>query len=208
MSGGRTRTVAILGMKVPMPPWAQAGLAALALVGVGLSLWHQFFKPVEAIQDQMRSVRAEVEAYNAHMMEIPLGEHAFPVDDTDALVVRAYLDGCLFADVQRGGRHRTRMVPDPDTDHSQSASFGPTSLAIPGLVSPVFAQSTCSGQCLPSHPGTFRWWYGAKRDQCLVEVWRQWPDGCTHWQFYNPCNGYWQTDHDGSPLVHWTCCTH
>ena len=57
------------------------------------------------------------------------------------------------------------------------------------------------GRCLNPHPGPFRSWPG-QQNGCLVQVWRQWQDGCTHFQWANNCNGSWD------PQIYWTYCVH
>ena len=70
----------------------------------------------------------------------------------------------------------------------------------PTLAEPV-------GRCVDPHPGPFRSWYG-ERNGCWVAVWRQWPDGCTHYQWFNACNNYWDLYPNGAPKVYWTNCVH
>lgn len=57
------------------------------------------------------------------------------------------------------------------------------------------------GRCLNPHPGPFRYWNGAQNG-CLIQVWRQWQDGCTHFQWFNTCNNFWD------PQIYWTYCVH
>jgi hypothetical protein len=68
-------------------------------------------------------------------------------------------------------------------------------------------QKNCSGRCLNPHPNQFKWWYGQRKD-CQVQVFRQWTDGCTHYQWFNTCNNKWDVDSRGAARVYWTCCTH
>jgi len=65
----------------------------------------------------------------------------------------------------------------------------------------------CRGRCLNPHPNQYRTWYG-QQNGCFVQVWRGWPEGCQHYQWYNSCNGYWDVNPDGSARVYWTCCVH
>lgn len=62
-------------------------------------------------------------------------------------------------------------------------------------------QAGCGGRCLNPHPGPFKSWNG-QVNGCFVQVWRQWPDGCTHYQWWNTCYNYWD------PQIWWTCCVH
>jgi hypothetical protein len=73
----------------------------------------------------------------------------------------------------------------------------------PTAAAPVQA---CSGRCSSPHSGSFETREG-ERKGCWVQVWRQWPDGCAHYQWFNTCESYWDSDANG-PKVHWTCCVH
>jgi hypothetical protein len=59
----------------------------------------------------------------------------------------------------------------------------------------------CGGACWNPHPGPFRWWYG-QANGCWVQLWRQWQEGCTHYQMFNSCGNYFD------PQIYWTCCVH
>ena len=65
----------------------------------------------------------------------------------------------------------------------------------------------CKRRCQDPHPGQFRTWNG-QQNGCWIQVWRGWPDGCQHYQWFNSCNGYWDINPNGSPRVFWTCCVH
>jgi hypothetical protein len=57
------------------------------------------------------------------------------------------------------------------------------------------------GRCLNPHPGPFRAWNG-QQNGCLVQVWRQFADGCTHYEWFNACANQWD------PNIFWTYCVH
>jgi hypothetical protein len=61
----------------------------------------------------------------------------------------------------------------------------------------------CGGRCWgpAQHPGQFRWWNG-QQNGCMIQVWRQFGDGCTHYQMFNQCYQVWD------PQIYWTCCVH
>ena len=65
----------------------------------------------------------------------------------------------------------------------------------------------CGRRCLDPHPGAFRAWNG-QQNGCLIQVWRAWPEGCRHFQWYNSCNGVWDSYPNGAPRVYWDCCVH
>ncbi len=61
------------------------------------------------------------------------------------------------------------------------------------------------------HPGEFRTWYGDKAQagdgSVWVEVWREFEDGCVHFQMQRS-DGWWDMNPDGSPRVCWVFCVH
>lgn len=57
------------------------------------------------------------------------------------------------------------------------------------------------GRCWNPHPGPFRTWIG-QQNGCFVQNWRQWQDGCTHFQWFNSCANQWD------PQIYWTYCVH
>ena len=61
-------------------------------------------------------------------------------------------------------------------------------------------QPVQAGFCVNPHPGQFRYWWGPPIDQCNSPMYRQFADGCTHYQVYNRCANAW----DGR--INWTVC--
>jgi len=49
------------------------------------------------------------------------------------------------------------------------------------------------------HPWPFHTWWGPANG-CWAPFYRQWNDGCTHYQMFNACNGQWD------PRIIWTFC--
>lgn len=49
------------------------------------------------------------------------------------------------------------------------------------------------------HPWPFRTWWGPANG-CWAPLYRQWNDGCVHYQMFNACNGQWD------PRILWTFC--
>lgn len=106
----------------------------------------------------------------------------------------------------------------PGLSMHRSESLVPQALAQPVAFSPALFRrggqmalaqqgSPCGRKCQNPHPGEFRSWEGRRQD-CWVQVWREWQDGCKHYQWYNKCYSYWDSDERGQPRVYWTCCTH
>jgi hypothetical protein len=63
------------------------------------------------------------------------------------------------------------------------------------------------GHCLDPHPGP---WTERPQpiNQCSTQVWRYFPDGCIHFQWFNPCTGTWDVWPNGAPHVYWQRCVH
>ena len=60
---------------------------------------------------------------------------------------------------------------------------------------PVQAQN-----CVNPHPGNFKYWWGPPFDSCNSPMYRQFGDGCTHYQIYNRCANAWDS------RIFWTFC--
>lgn len=89
-----------------------------------------------------------------------------------------------------------------------SPSRSPTFPAVPPLSSAAAQAPGCNRKCLNPHPGNnFQSWNGTQNG-CWLQVWRRWPEGCTHYQWFNTCYNVWDNNPDGSPKVTWTCCVH
>jgi hypothetical protein len=54
--------------------------------------------------------------------------------------------------------------------------------------------------CVNPHPWPFRSWWGPANG-CFAPLYRQWNDGCVHYQVYNACSGIWD------PNIYWTFCS-
>ena len=54
--------------------------------------------------------------------------------------------------------------------------------------------------CMNPHGGPFSWWWATPTDQCWSPMYRQWRDGCTHYQMFNRCANAW----DGR--IFWVTC--
>jgi hypothetical protein len=93
-------------------------------------------------------------------------------------------------------------TPGPDLEN-----FSDDDHSVASLIRATTQAPSCRGRCLDPHPGTFRQWAG-QQNGCWVQVWRSWPEGCQHYQWYNSCNGYWDSYPNGAPRVYWNCCVH
>ena len=90
---------------------------------------------------------------------------------------------------------------------SNSSRVLGTSVTHAHALEPVAAQA-CNGRCLNPHPNQFKTWYG-QRKGTWVQVYRQWADGCTHFQWFDTRTNTWDVDpRTNAPKISWTCCVH
>jgi len=122
-------------------------------------------------------------------------------------------DGCLLVERAKGGAHSTNLVRsldrgNPDSDSGYESPILPLDGTNVGRNEPKSASPPrghaklirAQANCLNPHPGQFRYWYGPPADQCSVPMYRQFTDGCTHYQMFNRCNNAFD------PQIHWTQC--
>jgi len=137
-------------------------------------------------------------------------------------------DHCVFVRRRTGDSDQTQWVRDPNFHshdvHTQSrhAALDPRPSA-PNTAHTILASwlavffpvlqasatepagrpsgtGQSQGTCLNPHPGQFRYWWGAPHDQCNSPMYRQFTDGCTHYQLYNRCANAWDS------RITWTKC--
>jgi len=63
------------------------------------------------------------------------------------------------------------------------------------------------GRCQSPHPGNFSQSNG-ERKGCWVQVYRQWPDGCKQYQWFDSCYGVWDKNPNGTEKITWEVCNH
>ena len=150
-------------------------------------------------------------------------------DPQNSLYYKYYekTDKCLYINRTEGGTHWIQWVLDPqyhlhDLDTQQHARNETgaseadriTRPHAPGLFDHllqqvVLADSTPpaatgdpvqAGFCVNPHPGQFRYWWGPPVDQCNSPMYRQFGDGCTHFQIFNRCSNAWNAQ------INWVTC--
>jgi hypothetical protein len=218
-----------------VPRWALALVALAVILPVGFGAWRLLY-PDELIDAKAAAaaLQASVEEYGQHIAETPEAEAVLWNDARGTLSVKTYADGCLLIARAGNSRIRSKLVVDLLRDANPMTRSDPPAPATPsdpGLGSADLVASVSAAErpwhpdltpdqiavtgggkivqpgCLNPHPGPFRTWYGEKRG-CIVDVWREWPDGCQHSQQMDSCSGAWDSHPDGSPRVRWTRCVH
>jgi hypothetical protein len=131
-------------------------------------------------------------------------------------------DRCVFVKRRADGNDLTQWVRDPKHHKHDFDSHGHTAeardMSAPSLAStflldsfaPVLSAASLpatpvaegggSGNCVNPHPGEFRYWWGTPTDKCNSPMYRQFQDGCVHYQIYNRCANAWDA------RIFWTTC--
>jgi hypothetical protein len=196
------------GFETQAPRWALTLFALVLIAGIALTVYEKTYVQPEqqllTLKDTNKQLAIEVEEYSLHAMEEPQKHELFE-DQDGKLMLRVFKDHCVLIQRQTNRGMRTKLV----IDLVRSGPLSSTRQTLPSfsLLPVAYAQSACQRGCLNPHPGNFKWWYG-RRNGAWVEVWRQWPEGCTHVQMFQPQAGLWDSNPDGSARVRWTCCVH
>jgi hypothetical protein len=120
-------------------------------------------------------------------------------------------DGCLLVERAKGTLSSTRLIRNlgglAPGSGLRPLQFLPDKLddwadqmKSPAVNSRGIRLIQVQAGCLNPHPGQFRFWYGPPADQCWVPMFRQFADGCTHYQMFNRCNNVFDIQ------IHWTVC--
>ena len=127
----------------------------------------------------------------------------------------AKTDRCMFVRRVEPGYDLTQWIRDPsyhehDVDKKSDAAPRAQSFDLGGRVFAVASAQTLArppvvaaaqaNTCLNPHPGQFRYWWGQPIDQCNSPMYRQFTDGCMHYQVYNRCANAWDS------RIFWTVC--
>jgi hypothetical protein len=104
----------------------------------------------------------------------------------------------------RSHGHSTALSKDPSAPSLASAflldSFVPVLTALELPETPEAESGAQAGNCINPHPGEFKYWWGTPTDKCNSPMYRQFQDGCIHYQIYNRCANAWDA------RIYWTTC--
>jgi len=132
-------------------------------------------------------------------------------------------DRCVYVKRRANGIDLAQWVRDPRHHKHDYDSHGHTDaqardVSAPSLASaflldsfaPVLSAASLpatpetegggSGNCVNPHPGEFKYWWGTPTDKCNSPMYRQFQDGCVHYQIYNRCANAWDA------RIFWTTC--
>jgi hypothetical protein len=157
--------------------------------------------------------------HEEHPEDSPPLKTIFKITDDNYLAYKFYdkSDRCVFVLRRENGVSASRWVRDPMSMHAAnevphdvpSVKPSPAGFSIAGLFDGLVPSANAaqlspaltgteqrmhpvqSGCVQGTHPGQFNWWWGAPEDQCWTPMYRQWKDGCKHYQRYNKCSNAW-----------------
>jgi hypothetical protein len=227
-SNAPPRFVSHLGLASPMPLAEIPTIGArsriifriIAVLGSSMCVFMLLNRVRADCPGYDRGRAAHKEALSEHPMQVVPIDLPF-ITDFRQVPVSSRLRTRFFLSLNNGTRFesptlvvlRPGLYPEPNeygrfalkgitlTNAVESHSVQPRfPLGAPSATT-LRSPQECGGHCLNPHPGQFRSWYG-QANGCWVQVWRQWPEGCTHYQMFNTCNNYFD------PQIYWTCCVH
>lgn len=206
--------IKLAGIAIPVGRKAAGAIGVVAVLGLAGLLYRQIFPEERGLLTALQAnhmLSMEVQEYNLHIMEAPQREEVLFDDARGTLKARLYGDNCLLLQRTNGQKVTTKLLPDllrADLQHKDGDEVRfKSALAFVPIVE-------AAGQCLNPHPPDpyplppFQTRYGRKINACVVEIWRLWADGCTHYQLFDACNGTWDTLPNGTPRVYWASCRH
>jgi hypothetical protein len=218
--GAWTRNIKIGTLDLPVPNWSVPVFGVIVILYVAFNLLYQ---PAQTIVTRYQLGKLEeqdqLEAYK-HYADTPI-MHLHDSVASGTLEAKLFNDACVSV-TYRGGIGGTPPTPHfikKINDIGGAAPGRIGALASPEhhdsmFVATLHASSSdiqtrpvSQANCLNPHPGSFNTSYGT-RNGCWVQVWRNFPDGCVHYQWFNSCGNVWDNNPDGTPRVYWTQCRH
>jgi len=166
--------------------------------------------------------------HDEHPEDSPPLKKVFQVSDDNYLGYKYYekTDRCVFVIRKEDGKTSSHWLRDPELraaalagrQETHAANPAPPSLdgvgrlfdalvpsaeaaTLPGSPLQSHLQPVQTGCVAGTHPGQFTWWWGTPEDQCWVPMYRQWKDGCKHYQRFNKCSNAWDD------TIHWVSCS-
>jgi hypothetical protein len=223
---GRPPVIAKLpgGVEWPIPRWALAPGALVLLLALTGYVAKQFGVPIVVEWRTLEEEHARADAQSAREREAykhsSTGEQPVPIFSSDHGELKVNLfksDGCV--QVVRSSspeQHQADWLVAPVASGQAAPGRIAAETAVPPGALPweatAEAQPAPGGPppprgCINPHPGDFKQRDGQKQG-CWQQKFREWADGCQHYQWFNTCSNVWDVDQNGSPRVYWTVCRH
>jgi hypothetical protein len=209
--GKETLNVTLLGNTLPVPRWTLSWIGVLVLIAMAAVIARHLgldFQNVSWSEEAKKQMEFANQEYGRHLWEEPVQTYS-ALDGV--FMIKTYADHCIAIQRKVGASVKVKLIPDlimeSDRTERRSDSDATSSSWAGRTIDAIVPRLEAQGRCTTPHSGSFKTWNGEKRG-CQVQVWRQWPDGCTHYQMMNTCTGAWDANADGSPRLTWTACRH
>jgi len=186
-------------------------------------------KVMEPATTELQADDAHGRWHDDHPEDNPPLKKVFQISEDNYLGYRFFdkSDHCVFVIRRESGKTSSHWLRDPQLQASAAGSTtrsrGSDRASDPSIVARLMdalvpaaeAASLSSGEgsageytpasqgaCVGgTHPGQFTWWWGPPEDQCWAPMYRQWKDGCKHYQRFNKCSSAWDD------AIHWVSCS-
>ena len=199
----KNTTLKLFGLELPIQRWALPLVTLIAVAGLAAFVFQHIFPP-DDLRQTNEHLEATVREYGLHMTDMPTSVH---VDPDGAFTIKVFADRCVLIQRKVSGQILTKLVLDLERAAAlQQGQVVPPAAPIRPLFDLPVVEAQ-GGRCLNPHPGSFTVKDGP-RNGCWVQVFRYFSDGCSHYQLFESCRGYWDSNPDGSPKVVWTRCVH
>ena len=229
-TGGESKPTASV-MGIPLTRWAMVAVSVIFVAYVaityGMKVYQQGIAIHDGESDYSKTVTEEMEVHRSDRS----GQRILLHHDTDGDVWAVYFsDGCIELGrpgdpLPYVENSNVEWSLTPARRPHIKAPVLPTSSPVMGRPTPENHGALIGGDagegilqaglldsdvmtalhpvqagCMNPHPWPFRGWWG-QPNGCWVPFWRQWNDGCTHYEMYNTCSGQWD------PQIFWTFCS-
>jgi hypothetical protein len=185
--------------RLRLPKWGTWGLTAIFLVAAGAWTWINYVDPAlhPATVDVSIEAALQMEESMKHIAEVAQSE---VIVDGGTLVKYFSSDACVAVFRPLGAGFKPYFLIDPLRVMKDGPMMMLGSNEVMGAAIIPVGDSPCQRRCIDPHPGVFYEELNEIND-CIVEVYREWEEGCAHVQPYNRCNEVWGP-------VEWLCCVH
>jgi hypothetical protein len=188
-------------LRFKLDRWTVSVFCLLAVMAGTAYVWNEFLE--KAIQpgtvDVPYAQLAQFAETQEHFGKETLAAERFgPPEDPSAVSVALYKHGesfCVAVTRDYGAGSVTDFILDPRRIFEEDV-----------IAAGWFKEKPekCKGKCLKKHPGApLKTETPDERDECVIWIWWEWPDGCLLYQRWDHCEREWV---DEEPIPE--CCVH
>jgi hypothetical protein len=183
--------------KLKLPKWGVWGLTISVLIYSFVWVWDHGLEDIvnPATVEMSKEGAVQMAESQKHIVETAASE----VTMVNGSIIKYYSsDKCIAVFRQIGAGYKPYFLLDP----TRLMPDGPMTLlgSVEMIGAGFMGSSPCQRRCIDPHPGVF---YEELNhvNECILEIYREWEEGCAHVQPYNKCTDEWGA-------VEWLCCVH